>query len=171
MESQDEKLTKLETKSEKVQIHLMTGFREICMVTASLPVVALFVCFVTSYVFQPDDIHETHCRVYNVIPSISAVTGISPQRYLWRICIALHIGPRFAIAVVYRNYYRAQLSELAEQKLLTRGSCLIQLVYWLNLIEISSLCGVTYVSNRENYRKSWSSGKFNLILIFFSSFF
>lgn len=153
MECQDEKLQKPSTKTEKIQIHLIAGFREICMVTAALPVVALFVCFVTSYVFQPDDIHETHCRVYNVIPSISAITGISPQRYLWRICIALHIGPRFAIAVVYRNYYRAQLCELTDKKLLTKGGCLIQLVYWLNLIEISSLCGVTYVSNRENYRK------------------
>lgn len=153
MESQDEKLIKPATKPEKLEIYLMAGFREICMVTAALPVVALFICFVTSYVFQQDDIHETHCRVYNVIPSISAITGISPQRYLWRICIALHIGPRFAITVVYRNYYRAQLSEFTDEKLLARGGRLIQMVYWLNLIEISSLCGVTYVSNRENYRK------------------
>lgn len=153
MESQDEKLIEPVKKSEKIVIHLMVGFREICMVTAALPVVALFVCFITSYVFQPDEIHETHCRVYNVIPSISAITGISPQRYLWRICIALHIGPRFAIAVVYRNYYRALLGDLTDQKLIKKGGCLIEMVYWLNLIEISSLCGVTYVSNRENYRK------------------
>ncbi|KAK1138083.1 hypothetical protein K0M31_002570 [Melipona bicolor] len=44
-----------------------------------------------AYIFQQDDIHETHCRVYNVLPSISAIT------------------------------------------------------------EVAALCGVTYISNRENY--------------------
>ena len=42
--------------------------------------------------------------MYNVIPSISAVTGISPGRYLWRVVIAFHIGPRILIAAVYYNF-------------------------------------------------------------------
>lgn len=37
-------------------------------------------------------------QVYNIIPSISSITGISPQRYLWRICIALHISPRLIVS-------------------------------------------------------------------------
>lgn len=136
----------------------MLGFKEICVVTATLPMAALFICFVTAYVFQADEIHETHCRVYNVIPSISAITGVSPQRYLWRICIALHIGPRFAIAAVYRNYYRGILSEMNHLESNKKSTKLIDLVYWLNVIEIGSLCGVTYVSNRENYRKMKPTG-------------
>lgn len=108
-------------------VYFTLSFRQLCLFTVSLPLVALFTCFVTAYIFQQDDIHETHCRVsipershwlivtvcfcqvYNIIPSISAVTGISPQRYLWRICIALHIGPRFLIASVYRTYHRSLL--------------------------------------------------------------
>lgn len=27
--------------------------------------------------------------------------------------------------------------------------------YWLNLTEVGALCGVTYISNRENYRKTF----------------
>ena len=44
---------------------------------------------------------------YNVVPSISAVTGISPGRYLWRIVIAFHLGPRILIAAVYHNFLKS----------------------------------------------------------------
>lgn len=88
-------------------------------------------------------------QVYNIIPSISSVTGISPQRYLWRICIAFHIGPRLMIATVYKQYYSA----LLEERQMTAGHRLLDLCFWLNITEIIALCGVTYVSNRENYRK------------------
>lgn len=86
------------------------------------------------------------------------MTGISPQRYLWRICIAFHIGPRLMIATVYKQYYSA----LLEERQLTGGHRLLDLCFWLNITEIIALCGVTYVSNRENYRKYY----FNLIKIF-----
>ncbi|XP_067000433.1 post-GPI attachment to proteins factor 2-like [Anabrus simplex] len=134
----------------KAAIFFMISFRQLCLVTVSLPLGALLFCFVTAYIFQQDDIHETHCRVYNVIPSISAITGISPQRYLWRICIAFHIGPRVVIASVYRTYYRELLSQSSEQ-LDDKGNKLLNVCYWLSILEIVALCGVTYISNRENY--------------------
>lgn len=95
--------------------------------------------------------------MFNIIPSISAITGISPQRYFWRTSIALHIGPRFLIAGCYRNQY-AQLMQLQFAQSLGSGTHqiaqrLVRLVFWLHIIEITALCGVTYVSNRENYRK------------------
>ncbi|XP_017869009.1 PREDICTED: post-GPI attachment to proteins factor 2-like [Drosophila arizonae] len=133
-----------------IAIHYLASFHEICVVTALLPLVTLFTCFVTAYVFQYDDVHETHCRVYNIIPSISAITGVSPQRYFWRFSIALHIGPRIPIAFVYKNYYRAQLTRLAPS-LVAKTSWLITLILVLNCIEIAALGGVTYISNRENY--------------------
>lgn len=91
-------------------------------------------------------------QVYNVIPSISAITGISPQRYLWRICVALHIGPRIVIAFVYNTYYLSRLPTISKDDQ-AKYRRLLSICYWLNVIEISSLLGVTYVSNRENYRK------------------
>ncbi|TDG39086.1 hypothetical protein AWZ03_014490, partial [Drosophila navojoa] len=133
-----------------IAIHYLASFHEICVVTALLPLLTLFTCFVTAYVFQYDDVHETHCRVYNIIPSISAITGVSPQRYFWRFSIALHIGPRIPIAFVYKNYYRAQLTRLAPS-LVPKTSWLITLILVLNCIEIAALGGVTYISNRENY--------------------
>lgn len=127
-------------------VFLLLSFKRLCLVTVALPLTSLLICFISAYIFQRDDIHETHCRVYNIIPSISSVTGISPQRYLWRACIAFHIGPRLVIAVVYRNYYLSLLNRLQ-----CPGRQLLHLCFLLNLMEIISLCGVTYVSNRENY--------------------
>ncbi|XP_052900943.1 post-GPI attachment to proteins factor 2-like [Anopheles moucheti] len=137
--------------SDKLVVHLIIGFRDICVFTLVLPLGTLFVCFVSAYVFQPEEIHETHCRVYNIIPSISAITGVSPQRYLWRVSIALHIGPRFIIAFVYRNWYRAMVAGLNDPARMSKACRMINIVYWLNLVEISALCGVTYISNKENY--------------------
>lgn len=134
---------------------LIVSFRQICVWTAALPMVTLAFCFVTAYIFQAEAIHETHCKVYNIIPSISAITGVSPQRYLWRICIALHIGPRIAIALVYRNYYRSIVAQFVPvlAKNQPRINLLMKTVFALHLIEIFALCCVSYVSNRENYRK------------------
>lgn len=135
----------------KCSVYLAVQFRKLCMATVSLPLIALLVCFVTAYIFQQDDIHETHCRVYNIIPSISAITGVSPQRYLWRISIALHIGPRIAIAIVYRSYYHRILEAVEDLPKKILGFRLLNLCYWLNIAEVAALCGVTYISNRENY--------------------
>ncbi|KAH8356605.1 post-GPI attachment to proteins factor 2-like [Drosophila serrata] len=143
-------MQQLDPKEQKVAIHFLASFHEICVVTALLPLVTLFTCFVTAYVFQYDDVHETHCRVYNIIPSISAITGVSPQRYFWRFSIALHIGPRIPIAFVYKNYYRSQLERISPA-LVPKTSLLITVILVLNCIEIAALGGVTYISNRENY--------------------
>jgi hypothetical protein len=131
-------------------VHYMLSFKHLCLVTVSCPLLALIICFVTAYVFQADDIHETHCRVYNIIPSISAITGISPQRYLWRISVAFHIGPRFIIAAVHRSYHLNLINTSSKDQ--EKARWWLNFAFWLNVTEIGSLCGVTYISNRENYR-------------------
>ncbi|EEB11526.1 fgf receptor activating protein, putative [Pediculus humanus corporis] len=128
-------------------VYLKFSLRKLCLVTVILPVSSLIICFVTANIFQKDDIHETHCKVYNVVPSISAITGISPQKYLWRICVAFHVGPRLVIAIVYKQYY----SKLLEKENLNGKNWLLNFCFWLSITEIVTLCGVTYISNRENY--------------------
>ncbi|XP_043505782.1 post-GPI attachment to proteins factor 2-like [Polistes fuscatus] len=137
--------------SSKSSVYLVISFKKLCMFTVCLPLFSLLFCFVTAYIFQQDDIHETHCRVYNVLPSISAITGVSPQRYLWRISIALHIGPRLVIASVYHSYYYKILKSLEDVPSRIVGCRLLNLCYWLNIAEVAALSGVTYISNRENY--------------------
>lgn len=93
-------------------------------------------------------------QVYNIIPSISSITGISPQRYLWRIVIALHISPRLVIAFVHKNYLTHHvLSKIIDRNQVMQATKLASVVHYLHLIEICALAGVTYVSNKENYRE------------------
>lgn len=93
-------------------------------------------------------------QVYNIIPSISSITGISPQRYLWRLIIALHISPRLVIAYVHKNYLKHHvLSKIVDRSQSVQAARLASIVHWLNMIEICALAGVTYVSNKENYRE------------------
>ncbi|KAL0839791.1 hypothetical protein ABMA28_016424 [Loxostege sticticalis] len=140
-------VTKLEYKG----ILWTCGLREICLTALWLPLGALIFCYVTTSIFQADDIHETHCRVYNVVPSISAITGISPQRYVWRICVAFHLGPRLLIGSLYYNYHKERTAHIVEEKTRLLAIKLGDACYWLNFIELFALTGVTYVSNRENY--------------------
>lgn len=86
-----------------------------------------------------------------MLPSLSAITGVSPQRYLWRFSIALHIGPRLIIAGVYHSYYRNILNAVQDVSVKILGCRLMNLCYWLNIAEVAALSGVTYISNRENY--------------------
>lgn len=126
------------------------GFRQFCTGSLLLPLFGILTCFITAYIFQPDDIHETHCRVYNIIPSISAITGVSPQRYLWRICVAFHIAPRLLIAHVYYAHYNSIIMQRPQSER-SHLSKHLRFCFWLSMVEIGTLCGVTYVSNRENY--------------------
>lgn len=103
-------------------------------------------------IFQREEVNTTICDVYNFIPSISAITGISPQRYIWRIGVALHCSPRLLIASVYYTYYSGLAINL-DQSDRPRFKKWVDINYWLNLMENLSLIGVTYISNKENYRK------------------
>lgn len=67
---------------------------------------------------------------------------------MWRIAVAFHVGPRIVIAQVYYNYFISKISTSDK----STNFIFINLCYWLNLIEIAAICGVTYISNRENYR-------------------
>ena len=55
-------------------------------------------------------------QVFNVVPSISAVTGISPGRYLWRVVIAFHLGPRLLIVSTYYHFLLTFLETAAKRQ-------------------------------------------------------
>lgn len=48
------------------------------------------------------------------------------------------------------------MSKIRDQNQNAKASKLAAVVHYLNLIEIAALAGVTYVSNKENYREFFS---------------
>ncbi|XP_064481251.1 post-GPI attachment to proteins factor 2-like [Ornithodoros turicata] len=118
--------------------------------TVSIPLATLLFCFATSMLFQYTVVNTTVCKVYNFCPSVSAITGISPQCYVWRMGVALHTGPRLLLASLYPRYHKTKAAHVSA----LRRPLFLQLTracYGLHLVEALSLVGVTYISNRENY--------------------
>jgi len=125
-------------------------FRTLAEICLLMPLLGLAACLIVALLFQFEHIQETACKVYNVVPSISAVTGISPGRYLWRVVIAFHMGPRLLIVVVYYNFLTSFLPLLVKEK---EEWCakLLKCCYYLQICEVGGLCAISFVHNREHY--------------------
>jgi post-GPI attachment to proteins factor 2 len=119
-------------------------------ITVSLPLFSLIFCFFSAIIFQFEAVNETVCNVRNTVPSISAITGVTPQRYIWRVCIALHCAPRFAIGFIYWYYYMQRTVYIAPSQV-SLYQWLVRFAFWVYTIENACLVGVTYVANVENY--------------------
>ncbi|KAG8189016.1 hypothetical protein JTE90_014530 [Oedothorax gibbosus] len=107
-------------------------------------------CFITSMIFSFEFVNTTICPVFNFCPSVSAITGISPQRYVWRISVALHSTPRLLLASVYYSHYLRK-SKNVEDESKSFYKNIVKMNYWFHVTEIMALIGVTYISNKENY--------------------
>ena len=106
-------------------------------------------CIITCIV-NFSDINNDFFQVPNYIPSISTSIGdFTPQKYIWRICIALHCFPRLLIALLYYNYYRIK----SDNPLSTKFRFLNGINSLLTIVENFALLVITYVSSRENFGK------------------
>ncbi|XP_054709437.1 post-GPI attachment to proteins factor 2-like [Uloborus diversus] len=126
------------------------SLKRLSLVTVVLPLASMVFCFITSMIFNFKLVNTTICDVFNFCPSVSAITGISPQRYIWRIGVALHSTPRLLLASVYYNHYiRKSKNVNNDSKSLYQH--IVTWNYWFHVTEIMALVGVTYISNKENY--------------------
>ena len=84
---------------------------------------------------------------------MSAVTGISPGRYLWRVSIAFHLGPRLLIVLTYYHFLLAFVSRLKSKEDADKLKSLLTYCFYLQIAEIAGLCLISFVHNREHYRE------------------
>lgn len=126
-----------------VQIH----FKVFISVVALLPLSAFIFCIIWSILFNYEEVTSTHCHVRNFLPSVSTSVGAySPQKYVWRMSIALHCTPRFLVSLMYYNYF----SQLYPPE--SRWQRLIFVCYFLQNAEILSLIGLTFISSSEDFQ-------------------
>ncbi|KAL4230314.1 Post-GPI attachment to proteins factor 2 [Mactra antiquata] len=112
----------------------------------SLPFVAVVISVVYSLLYDFHGSTATHCKVNNILPSISAAIGRTPQRYIWRILISLHAAPRFIIAAAYYGWHK-QVHVGSNQ---TTYLFLVKVAVFLHVLENFMLVLLTCVSSNEN---------------------
>ncbi|KAG8177100.1 hypothetical protein JTE90_015244 [Oedothorax gibbosus] len=121
-------------------------FRTFYVVVASFPLLAFFSCVILSILRNFDEVTATHCQVQNYLPSISTAVGDTfPQKYIWRIGIALHCTPRFLVTLMYYKHF--QNSFPINSRWQTSASAIL---IFQNL-EITSLVGLSYISSVEDF--------------------
>ncbi|CAG5122532.1 unnamed protein product, partial [Candidula unifasciata] len=118
-----------------------------------LPLAGLVLCELVCLLFYFNQCTVTNCgsadEVWNFMPSISVATGqLAPQKYIWRILIALHATPRFLIAAGYHSMHKMMF---LGNKSLQTYSHLSSLAYFLHVVEILALVGLSFVSSTEDY--------------------
>jgi len=88
----------------------------------------------------------------NYLPSVSAaIGGFSPQRYIWRLCIALHCTPRYLLGICYHRLYAAGSRDIAVSRhIYAVLVCVMTTAYFT---EISCLLLLSFVSSIEHYSK------------------
>ncbi|CAI2347407.1 unnamed protein product [Caenorhabditis sp. 36 PRJEB53466] len=129
---------------------LSVPFKYFVLFIGGLPSSALLICVLLSLFLHFEQSTATHCEVSNYLPSISAaVSTYSPEKYIWRILIGLHIGPRFAVSIACRNYLTSSplrpLTGSKQFRTLCNVACL------LNLLENFFLLALTSISSSEDH--------------------
>jgi len=132
------------------RLHYRLSMETFARVTVSLPVSAIIGCFVTAIYFQFDAVNETVCHVQNIIPSMSAISSATPQRYFWRFLMGLQAFPRLVVGLIYLNFYLSKIHKIPESQHKS-FSRLAWLNFVLYTVENVSLLAVSVVANKENY--------------------
>lgn len=122
-------------------------FSRVVITACCLPLVSMFTCILIAIFIHSEETTRTHCKAQNYLPSISAAVGNkTPERYIWRMGIALHSFLRLMIAYLYYNFY---------QDVMIKGkvccSIFVSFALFFHVIENICLLLMTYISSAENY--------------------
>ncbi|XP_077984549.1 acyltransferase PGAP2-like [Glandiceps talaboti] len=115
----------------------------VVFVVAGLPFFSFVAVIAISFVNNYEQAVSTHCKVPNYLPTISAAISLSPQKYIWRIGIALHTVPRLIGAMYIYDVYSRIPSTNSWYPWLCRASEIF------HSVEVLCLLGLTMVSSRE----------------------
>lgn len=81
--------------------------------------------------------------------------------------MALHLGPRLLVVTVYFHFLLALIDSACkankgsnqEEAELTR---MMKAIFYLQILEIIGLCGISFIHNREHYCESMNDNDVNV---------
>ncbi|KAK7496507.1 hypothetical protein BaRGS_00012159 [Batillaria attramentaria] len=134
-------------KGAEKAVHFTVRVSSLLKWTSCLPLGATLFSVLWSVAFDFERSTATHCKVYNLLPTISsAIGGFTPQRYVWRICIAMHVTQRVMIALAYYSFHTSVPAPTSQHLYNT----LAAVNSLLHVVEIVSLVGLSMISSTEN---------------------
>ncbi|XP_062519964.1 post-GPI attachment to proteins factor 2-like [Corticium candelabrum] len=120
-------------------------FRYLAVWGCGWPAVGISVCLLVSVLYHFDRVTSTHCKVPNVLPSISAAVGdVSPQKHIFRACIGLHCPAVYFGAFWYFKYF----NNFSLSTFYCRLNYVTMILRWT---EITALLGLSVISSTENH--------------------
>lgn len=114
--------------------------------TVSVPLISFITCVLITMYKDFESANNTHCKVTNIFPSISACIGsFEPQSTIWKMAIYFHAPLRFFIIYLRWEHYRNVIRE--------NCAFVVNLAVAFNITENFALLGLTYWTSSNNYRK------------------
>lgn len=133
-------------ENEGPRYRLVLSFSKVAWFTVFLPFISFIFCIVWSILYNFEKATETHCKVYNILPSVSAAIGhYRPQKSVWETAILCQAFVRIIVFYMYYKYYRETVQTKA------KGMSNFALLSYL--LENISLVTLSFWSSNENYRK------------------
>lgn len=128
----------------KKHFYFRLRLSKLCFFTVSLPFCAFIGCVLLTMYKDFESANNTHCKVPNFLPSISASIGnYEPQRTIWQTAIYVHAIPRLLIiSLRWKSYLSAVLEDY---------SGVVNFTILLNVIENLSLLGLTFWTSAKYY--------------------
>ena len=109
--------------------------------TSLLPPFSLVICVLWSLLYNFDEATFTHCKVPQLLPSISSVIGgFELQKFLWTFSVAITTGPRIVFC---------KLNEIDLSQKYSHYKTFFQWNFILNVTEILSLLTLSLVPSSE----------------------
>lgn len=113
-----------------------------------MPILAFFACIAISLLKDFEHSNQTHCRVRNILPSISStISKFYPQIAIWRLLIGIDSFPRYFIAYIYFNKYYLPKKDIVRHPYAYQA--IIRVAFFVHIIELTSLLLLSYVSSVE----------------------
>ncbi|XP_014214508.1 post-GPI attachment to proteins factor 2 isoform X1 [Copidosoma floridanum] len=126
------------------RFRLVLSFSKIAWFTVLVPFLSFVFCIIWSILYNFENATETHCNVYNFLPSVSAAIGhYRPQKTIWKAAITVQAMVRALVLYMYYQYYVETVYKWAQG--------IINFVLLTYLLENIALVTLSFRSSDEDY--------------------